>query len=381
MGAMSPPARRHPHLLSYLLGAVSTALVVAILALTGVFDGGDGRAGSATAAARGGVGGTTATGLAGASATTPVADIYERVSPGVVFVSARTGRGALPFLGPEGGRASSGSGFVIDRKGTIVTNQHVVDGATDLRVRFGEDGDPIRARLIGQDPSTDLAVLRIDASDVEGGLKPLVLGESKGLRPGEPTIALGAPFGLAGTVTTGIVSALDREIESPNGFPISGVVQTDAAINPGNSGGPLLDAEGRVIGVNSQIATNGGAGANSGVGFAVPIDTVKEVVPLLERDGKVDRPYLGVSTGEAPGGAKGALIGTVIGGGPAAQAGLKAGDRIVSVAGKAVAAPEDVAAAIVDRKPGDRVAVRFVRAGKEQTATVKLGTRPTESRR
>ncbi|HEX8106012.1 MAG TPA: trypsin-like peptidase domain-containing protein [Solirubrobacteraceae bacterium] len=360
---------------SFLLGALATAAVVAVLALTGVFDGTDPKGAAAGATARAGTGGISAAPAAS------VADIYERVSPGVVFVSARTGRGALPYLGPGGGRASSGSGFVVDPKGTIVTNQHVVDGASDVRVRFGEDGDPIRARIVGQDPSTDLAVLRIDPDDVEGGLKALALGESKTLRPGEATIALGAPFGLAGTVTTGIVSALDREIESPNGFPIAGVVQTDAAINPGNSGGPLLDSAGRVIGVNSQIATNGQSNANSGVGFAVPIDTVKEVVPLLERDGKVDRPYLGVSTSEPTGAADGALVRSVIPGGPSAKAGLRAGDRIVRVGDRAVRAPEDVAAAIAERKPGEKVAVRFVRGGGERTATVELGTRPTESRR
>ena len=184
---------------------------------------------------------------------------------------------------------------------------------------------------------------------------------------------------MSGSVTTGIVSALDREIESPNGFPISGVVQTDAAINPGNSGGPLLDAEGRVIGVNSQIATNGGSGSNSGVGFAVPIDTVKEVVPLLERDGKVDRPYLGVSTGDATGASQGAVIQSVISGGPADKAGLRPGDRLVRIGSTPVREASDVQKTIIERKPGERLEIRYVRDSDEQTATVQLGTRPEQS--
>ena len=179
-----------------------------------------------------------------------------------------------------------------------MTNDHVVEGARKVSVRFTENGDPIDAKVVGTDPSTDIAVLKIDPSKVEGGVKPLQLADSKQIEPGQPAIAIGSPFGLQGTVTSGIVSALDREIQAPNGFTISGVIQTDAAINPGNSGGPLLDDAGRVIGINSQIATNG-SDANSGVGFAVPIDTVKQVVPQLKSDGNIARAWLGVSTSDA----------------------------------------------------------------------------------
>ena len=171
-----------------------------------------------------------------------------------------------------------------------MTNDHVVEGAGKVSVRFTENGDPIDAEVVGTDPSSDIAVLKIDPSKVEGGVKPLQLADSKQIEPGQPAIAIGSPFGLQGTVTSGIVSALGREIQAPNGFTISGVIQTDAAINPGNSGGPLLDDSGRVIGINSQIATNG-ANANSGVGFAVPIDTVKQVVPAAEVR-RQDRPRL-----------------------------------------------------------------------------------------
>ena len=160
-------------------------------------------------------------------------------------------------------------------------------------VRIGVDTKPIPAQLVGKDPSSDLAVLKVDPGAVKGGLKPLELGDSNALEPGDQTIAIGSPFGLEGTVTTGIVSSLGRTIEAPNGFPIADAIQTDAAINPGNSGGPLLDGNGRVIGVNSQIKS--GSGSNSGVGFAVPVATVKFVVPQIQNGGKVERAYLGVS--------------------------------------------------------------------------------------
>ncbi len=357
---MSSPSRTS-NLVFLLIGALSVAVVSAVLAIAGVFDSGE-DAGSRGARAQ------AAQPPAASPGGTPtsVADIYEQVSPAVVFVQATSG-----------GQGGSGSGFVISEDGKIVTNQHVIDGATRVSVRFGEEGESIPARVMGDDPSTDIALLKIDPERVEGDLRALELapGERR-LRPGEATIAIGAPFGLAGSVTTGVVSALNRDIRSPNGFGISGVVQTDAAINPGNSGGPLLNAEGQVIGVNSQIAT--GSGSNSGVGFAVPVSTVREVVPLLERDGEIERPYLGVETGDAPGSAEGALITGVVGGGPAADAGLRPADRIVRVGEAAVDESRDVSAAIADRKPGDRVEIRYLRGGEERTATVRLGERPDE---
>ena len=182
---------------------------------------------------------------------------------------------------------------MIDDEGHIITNDHVVEGATEYRVRFGENGEPIEAKLLGTDPSVDLALLKVDPGDAE--VQPLALGASENLRPGDPAIAIGSPFGLEGTVTSGIVSALGRTIQAPNGFSISGAIQTDAAINPGNSGGPLLDEQGRVIGVNSQIRTGGG-NANSGVGFAVPVDEIKRSLPALEKGEDPERAFLGVSS-------------------------------------------------------------------------------------
>ena len=264
--------------------------------------------------------------------------------------SPSTGRAAAR---PRPARASSST-----RPGHIVTNDHVVEDADKFTVRFGEEGDPIPAKLVGKDPSSDLAVLSIDPKAVKGGVKPLQLASSKSLRPGEAAIAIGSPFGLSGTVTTGIISALGREIEAPNGFSIPGAVQTDAAINPGNSGGPLLDADGRVIGVNSQIASSGGG--NSGVGFAVPVDSIRDVVPKLLKDGKIDRAYLGLASGERPA-TPGALVGTVNPGTPADEAGIRTGDLIVAFDGKTVRNPSELSLAVLQKQPGDEVKVELKR--------------------
>jgi S1-C subfamily serine protease len=348
-------------LLSFIAGAVSVGVVVGVLALAGAFDGDTTVVRTQTAPPA-----TTTTPVK----TTAVADIYARVSAGVVFVQANSGRGQLPF--PGGGRAASGSGFVVDDEGHIVTNDHVVEGATQYRVRFGDNGKPIVAKLLGTDPSADLALLKIDPKDAD--LHPLQLGASDKLRPGDLAIAIGSPFGLEGTVTSGIVSALGRTITAPNGFSISNAVQTDAAINPGNSGGPLLDAQGRVIGVNSQIQTNGGSDQNSGVGFAVPVDAIKRALPALEQGKSVQHAYLGVSTQAASDG--GAEVNEVVENGPAAKAGLRRGDRILKVGDATIAEPDDVAAAVNARNPGDKVTVVVERGGNRRTLTVTLGAQP-----
>ena len=255
-----------------------------------------------------------------------------------------------------------------------MTNDHVVEDADKFTVRFGERGDPIPAKLVGKDPSSDLAVLSIDPKAAKG-VKPLQLASPKSLEPGEAAIAIGSPFGLSGTVTTGIISALNREIKAPNGFSIPGAVQTDAAINPGNSGGPLLDAQGRVIGVNSQIASS--SGGNTGVGFAVPVDSIRDVIPKLVKDGHIDRAYIGLSTGERPA-TPGALVGTVTPGTPADDAGIKTGDLIVGLDGKKIRNPSDLSLNVLTKKPGDEVKVELERDGKTKTVTVKLGQRPNQ---
>jgi len=345
---------RASNLLFLIMGAVSVAIVAGLLVASGAFDRGDASAQSSAA-------GSTS---AAPAAPTSVAGIYRRVSPGVVFIAATSAQGQ-----------GSGSGFVVGTDGSIVTNDHVVEGATRVAVRFTENGDPVPARVVGTDPSTDIALLDVDESKVEGGVKPLPLADSRALEPGQAAIAIGSPFGLQGTVTSGIVSALGREIQAPNGFTISGVVQTDAAINPGNSGGPLLDGEGRVIGVNSQIATNGTA-SNSGVGFAVPIDTVKSVIPQLKRDGKIDRAFLGVSSSEAPP-RDGALVREVTGA-PAQRGGLRPGDLVVELGGQTIASPSDLGQVVLSRKPGDTVEVVVQRNGNRETLDVTLGTRPDQ---
>jgi S1-C subfamily serine protease len=374
MAASMAGMNRLSNLLYVLLGAVAVGAVVAVLAVTGALPDKVERT-TVTPTTTADAEQNTNTQASLESAPTSVADIYEKVSGSVVFVSARGGDGALPLDGQGGGKAASGSGFVIDTAGHIVTNDHVVEDANKFTVRFGEEGDPIPAKLVGKDPSSDLAVLSIDPEAVKGGLKPLQLASSKSLRPGEAAIAIGSPFGLSGTVTTGIISALNREIEAPNGFSIPGAVQTDAAINPGNSGGPLLDSAGRVIGVNSQIASS--SGGNTGVGFAVPVDSIRDVIPRLVKDGKIDRAYLGLASGERPA-TPGALVGNVNPGTPAAEAGIKTGDLIVGFDGKTVRNPSELSLAVLTKKPGDEVKIELKRGGSTKTVTVKLGRRPNQ---
>jgi len=336
------------------LGAASIGLVVAVLAVAGVFDRTDRVITQSPS--------TPTTAISDERAADgSVSDIYADTAPGVAFV--------------ENGNGGSGSGFLLDAQGHVVTNDHVVDGGTEFRVRLGEGGEALAAKLVGSDPSTDLAVLEVDPDKVPAETEPLELASSSQLRPGDVAIAIGSPFGLSGSVTTGIISALDREIRSPNGFPIEGVLQTDAAINPGNSGGPLLDAEGRVIGVNSQIASS--SRQSSGVGFAVPVDTVKEVVPQLIEGGDIERAFLGVTSRLDPD-EPGAVIDAISPNGPAAESDLRVGDRIESVDGREVKEPTDLSSAVLEHKPGDRIELVVVRDGEERTIEVELGTRPDQ---
>ncbi len=368
MSAMSSSSRRS-NFLSALLGALVIAVLFGALTVGGAFDDDD-PAPSAAVTAQPADSDSDADDGTPAQSATNVAALYERVRPGVVSVETRSTR-RTP-LGPQEG-GGSGSGFVIDDEGSILTNDHVVEDADTVRVRF-EDGDPVRARVVGTDPSTDLALLKVDPEGLD--LEPLALGSSAGVRVGEPAIALGSPFGLEGTLTTGVISALQRTIRAPNNFSIDKVIQTDAAINPGNSGGPLIDARGRVIGVNAQIATS--SRSNSGVGFAVPIDTAKEILAQLKAGKDIERPYLGVSTTDPETGS-GAVVAQVVPGGPADDANLRAGDRIVSVDGRAVTESAEVGDAVTANEPGDRVRIEIRRGGAERTVTATLGTRPAQA--
>ena len=327
-------------------------------------------------------------------------DIYKRDAPGVVFVRAQVvAQSQSPFgFGQQQQGEATGSGFVIDDNGDILTNAHVVDGAVKITVQFDND-KTVDARVVGKDIDNDLALLRVDPDGLD--LQPLALGTAKSAQVGDPVLAIGNPYGLDRTLTTGVISAKQREIQAPNGFTIRNVLQTDAAINPGNSGGPLIDAAGRVIGINSQIATGGSGGGNVGIGFAVPIDTAEQALPALKRGEQVKRAFLGVSTRTIDGslaGAglpvkRGALIQTVERGSAAAKAGLRAGaisaqlatgesvqlggDIIVAIDAHEVASSDDVASIISAKQPGDRVSITFLRDGRKRTVEVTLGNRPT----
>ena len=307
----------------------------------------------------------------GGTAETRINQIYERVSGSVVSIQVRSGGGG-----------ATGSGFVISGGGTIVTNDHVVEDANAVQVRFDDSSRAVTARVVGTDPSTDLAVLEVDPSDAPP-LKPLTLADSKNVRVGDNAIAIGFPLGLDRTATAGIVSGLGRTIKAPNNFSIDNVIQTDAPINPGNSGGPLLDDRGRVIGVNSQIATAGSQG-NVGIGFAVPSNTVREVVPRLQKGQRIRRAWLGVSTSASTTGTPGAEVGEVTPGGPASRAGLlpgspltgTGGDVIVAVDGKRVTDPDDLSRLIGRLKPGEKVDVEYLRGGQRRSVEVTLEDRP-----
>jgi S1-C subfamily serine protease len=326
-----------------------------------------------------------------------IQQIYEQAGPGVVQVTSTELGSSIPFFGSSPS-TSLGSGFVFDKSGHIVTNFHVIDGADEVEVNFSGD-DRVPATVVGSDPSTDIAVLRIDAQ--ARALTPLPLGNSDAVRVGDAVVAIGNPFGLERTVTSGIVSALQREITAPNGFTIDRVIQTDAPINTGNSGGPLLNADSAVIGVNSQIESS--SGGNVGIGFAVPINTVKDVVAQILESGKVEHAYLGVTmqavderlveTVRLPV-EQGVLIVEVVEGSPADEAGLQGGTQQVIVDGtsyllggdivlmadnQSVATPDDLRSLIVAKEPGDTMTLEIQRGDSQRTVSVTLGRQPTDS--
>jgi putative serine protease PepD len=293
--------------------------------------------------------------------------IYAQASPAVVSIKTEQG---------------SGTGFLIDRNGTLVTNDHVVDTATTVQVKFGTDGRTIEGDVKGVDASSDLAVVHIDPSTIPNGTKPLEFADSRGVSVGDVAIAIGNPFGLDRTVTEGIVSSLGRTLRAPNGFQIDDVIQTDAAINPGNSGGPLLDDGGKVIGVNSQIATNGVSNGNVGIGFAVPSNTVRQVVPGLKLGKTVSHAWLGVQIGTpnltSPNAPSGAEISEVTTGGPAESAGLQAGDVVTAIDGQAIDDSTDLSSYVNMKAPGDKIKLTVHRNGQTQQVDVTLQNRPAK---
>jgi putative serine protease PepD len=344
-----------------------TILVVVVASVVG------GAAGTGLTVALGDGSPTTTTTQAGSPAaqrSTTGLDanqIYRRAAGSVAYITAR---GASS--------QGTGTGFVVAADGLIATNQHVIAGASDITVKLGS-GKQQRATLVGQDRSSDLALLRVDV----GGRKltPLKLADSGSVQIGDATFAIGNPFGLDRTLTTGVISATKRNIQAPDGFAIDNVLQTDAALNPGNSGGPLLNDRGEVIGVNSQIESSAGNGSsqggNTGIGFAVPSNTVRKVIDALEEGGTVAHAYLGVSTSDAASG--GATVRSVSAGGPAADARLVPGATIVAVGNTPIGSSDDLGAAIDAHRPGDHVELKVQRAGKTQTVTVTLAHRPASA--
>jgi S1-C subfamily serine protease len=328
--------------------------------------------------------------------------IYQRDAPGVVQITAtstvHTQQDPFGFLPPTAQTEQAlGSGFVIDKAGHIITNEHVVAGANKVQVSFSGQ-DQIRATVVGKDTSTDIAVLKIDAH--ARALTPLPLGQSDAVQVGDHVVAIGNPFGYDRTLTAGVVSAVGREISAPNSSPIENAIQTDAAINHGNSGGPLINAEGQVIGVTSQISTgNTGGQGNVGIGFAIPINLVRTVAAQIIKTGKVEHAYLGVSVQSiTPQLAhlfnlptkKGLLVEQVTPGSGAKKAGLKAGttsvivggesyqlggDIITQANGKPVGTIEQLRTVISAMKPGDSLHLKIVRGRSTKDVTVKLGSR------
>ena len=308
--------------------------------------------------------------------------VFERATKSVVFIANTAIQRDFWSLDIMEVPQGSGSGFIWSTQGHIVTNFHVIYGASSIKVTLADRSEH-KAKLVGADPDHDLAVLQIQAAD--SVLEPLAIGTSHDLRVGQKVLAIGNPFGLDHTLTTGVVSALGRTIKSMSQRTIEGVIQTDAAINPGNSGGPLLDSAGRLIGVNTQIISP--SGAYAGIGFAVPVDTVNRIVPELIKHGKLIRPGLGVSlVPDAMArrwGIKGVIIGKVARGGSADRAGLRGvretvtgrielGDVLVAVEGKAVDTMDDLMDAMEKYKVGDRVKVDVLRNNRRQTVDVTL---------
>src|SRR3954468_21493322 len=326
-----------------------------------------------------------------------VHDIYQRDGGGVAFIRSTIVQKTQSVFGlPQQQQSqATGSGFLIDNDGHILTNAHVVDGAQKVEVALG-NGAEQTAQVVGSDPSSDIALLKVDNTE---GAHPLPLGDSSKVQVGDPVVAIGNPFALDRTVTSGIVSALQRQIQAPNGFSISDVIQTDAAINPGNSGGPLIDGAGEVIGINSQIESQ--SGGNVGIGFAVPIKTAADVVSQLENGGEVHQPYLGISGGDITSEiahalnlpvTEGVVVERVLSGGPADDAGIKGatgqaeisgqtfpvgGDIIAKVDGKPIAGMDDVISAVNDHNPGDEITLTVYSGGQQKDVTVKLGDRPS----
>jgi S1-C subfamily serine protease len=387
---------------SALLGGVVVAVVGLIAIATGLVKSDSGSTTTAAAPLTAPV--VSNSSDTGSENANVVNQIYKADGDGVAFIESQIPASEAQTLNPfgepeaEGGGTATGSGFVIDGEGHILTNNHVVEGADKIEVKLGASDTQYTAEVVGADPASDIALLKVDAPSKE--LHPLTLGDSSKAEVGDPVVAIGNPFGLDRTVTSGIVSALQRQIQAPNGFSIDNVIQTDAAINPGNSGGPLINAAGEVIGINSQIETGGGSNGNVGIGFSIPINTAKAEIQQLETKGEVEHAYLGIEGGSiTPSLSKalnlpveeGAIVQSVEKGGPADKAGIEGGnttatiegaevqlggDIITEIDGKKIANMEQLIETVNDAKPGESIELQILRGGQHKTAKVTLGKRP-----
>jgi S1-C subfamily serine protease len=385
---MPKKKRSHPFGSALLGGAVVAIFGLLALATGLVSTGGNTttiRTGSSA------TGTTTAASVSTDEGGNTVNEIYKADADGVAFIESKVAEGV-----------ASGSGVVLDDEGHVLTNNHVVEGGEEITVSLESEGQMYPAEVVGTEPNKDLALLKVDAPASK--LHPLTLGDSSKMEVGDPVVAIGNPFDLQRTVTSGIVSALQREIQAPDGVTIDNVIQTDAAINPGNSGGPLINSAGEVIGLNSQIETGGeGSEGNVGIGFAIPINTAKEEIAALESGTADEHGYLGISgatiTPELAGAfnlpvEEGVLVQQVEEGGPAAAAGIQGattaatvegqefglgGDIIVAVNGEAIASTEDLIEKISDLHAGESVELTVNREGQTASVSVKLAERPATS--
>jgi putative serine protease PepD len=372
-GGRGPAALVAVALSAAVLGA---GAVTGLLAATGALDGSTNSTSVVQPVAASG-GSTTASLNARALYASSAAGVVDITASGV---SSGGGQGGGPF-GPSGPSGQSqttaaGSGSVIDGQGRILTAAHVVQGASSIKVNF-QDGTTRTARVLGADQSTDIALLKVDPSGLT--LHPLALGSSKSLSVGDALAVIGDPFQYSRSLSTGVVSGLDRTIGATNGFSIAHAIQTDASLNPGNSGGPVLDARGRLVGIADQIATGGSSSqSSSGVGFAVPIDLVKSELSQLESGAQVSHAYLGIETGNSTDG-KGALVGSVQGSGPAAAAGMHNGDVVTAFDGSPIHGSNDLVAAITSHHPGDKVNLTVRRGSSSVNLTATLATQPRQA--
>jgi putative serine protease PepD len=323
---------------------------------------------------------TPATASVPSSPSGPWQSVYAQAAPGTLDITVQATTAVETPFGQRAEQTTAlGSGFVLDGQGHLVTAAHVVDGATSIEVAF-QDGSTRSATIVGKDNGSDVAVLRVDPTGLT--LRPLALGSSRSLAVGDALAVVGDPLGFDRSLSTGVVSGLDRTIEAPNGFQIAHAIQTDAAMNPGNSGGPIFDSTGRVVGIADQIATGTNEFGSSttetstGVGFAVPIDLIRSELARLEHGGLVSHPYLGISTAQGTGTRRGALVGSVISGTPAAKAGIRAGDLIVAFNAAAITSSGDLVDALGGARVSDHIKLTIVRGSHRITVTITLAAQP-----